>query len=58
MVNQIDLTDAKVSNIEVANMLKVKTDVMPSSGEKGMIFFNTSNNKLHVHDGTTFQAVH
>ena len=58
MVNQIDLTDAKVSNIEVANMLKVKTSVMPALGQQGMIFFNTTNNKLHVHDGTTFQPVH
>mgnify|MGYP001386984493 CR=1 FL=1 len=58
MVNQIDLTDAKVSNIEVVNMLKVNTGVMPSHGVTGMIFFNTSNNKLHVHTGTTFEAVH
>ena len=62
MDNQVDVTDSKVSNIEVLNMIKLKPIAHPGGkfaegpGVTGSMFVDESDMKLYVHNGTTFTA--
>tara|TARA_A100001015_G_scaffold304951_1_gene396912 strand:- start:7058 stop:7261 length:204 start_codon:yes stop_codon:yes gene_type:complete len=64
MVNQVDVTDSKVSNIEVLNMIKLKPIAHPGGkfaegpGVTGSMFVNAADNLLYIHNGTTFTVAH